>query len=327
MNHATPFEVQVESWACAVCGTAAPRPYRAQMYAIGAVPFDLGRCPSCGLVYCEPRPDGPTLGRMYDDPDYYTHGYNLGVEEVNYFERKDELLAQYDGEVAILEGEVGGKGALLELGSAGGFFIEAARRRGWTVQGIELSPPAARYSIDELGLPVFEGLLEDAPFPTSSFDVAIADNVLEHTTDPRQVLKDLGALLRPGGHALIVVPTYVNSLYFRTILRVQRLLPRRLLGQSLLRLLKMDASSGGGYPYHILEFDQATLSRLVADAGLETVKVDRSVPYPAHLFKLERPGLRERALRAVFRSLNFGMRLGLLPGARVRLLARRPSSA
>lgn len=294
------------------------------MYAIGEVQFDLARCPQCGLVYCEPRPDGPTLGRMYDDPEYYTSGYNLGVEDVNYFERQDELLEQYDGEVEVLESEVGGKGSLLELGSAGGFFIEAARRRGWTVQGIELSPPAARYSIEELHLPVFEGLLEDAPIEPSTFEVVVADNVLEHTTDPRQVLRDLGELLKPGGHALVVVPSYVNSLYFRTILRLGKMLPKKLLGKALLGLLKMDEDSDGGYPYHILEFDHRTLTRLVQDAGLEVVKVDASVPYPAHLFKNPRPTLVQRGLRGVFRTLNFGMRLGVLPGASLRLLARKP---
>lgn len=324
MSPATPLEVQLESWACAVCGKSSPRPNRAGMYAIGEVRFDLGRCPGCGLVYCEPRPDGPTLGRMYDDEEYYTDGYNLGVESENYFDRKDELLAQYDGEVAVIEGEVGGKGALLELGSAGGFFIEAARRRGWRVQGVELSPPAAKYSIEELNLPVFEGLLEHAPCAAESFDVVVADNVLEHTTDPLQVLKQLRGMLKPGGHALIVVPTYVNSMYFRMILRLQRILPRKLMGASLLRLLKMDEDHDGGFPYHILEFDRRTLTRLVKAAGFEVASVQNSVPYPAHLFKKERPTLVERCLRGVFRSLNCGMRLGVLPGARVRLLARRP---
>jgi SAM-dependent methyltransferase/rubredoxin len=323
----TPFPVALESWSCAVCGLAEPRPYRTGMYAIGEVRFDLGRCPGCGLVYIEPRPDGPTLDRMYDDPDYYNGGYNLGVETENYFERKDELLAQYDGEVAQLEGEVGAPGALMELGSAGGFFIEAARRRGWRVQGVELSPPAARYSKQELGLEVFEGQLDQAPFPEAGFDVVVADNVLEHTTDPEQVLRDLNRLLVPGGHALIVVPTYVNSMYFRLILGIGRLLPRRLLGQSLLRLLKMDGDHDGGYPYHILEFDRRTLVRLVKQAGLEVVSVERSVPLPAHLFKKTDPNLVERGLRLVFRALNLGMAWGILPGARVRLLARRPRGA
>ncbi len=323
MSPATPFPVSLESWACAVCGADDSRPYREKMYAIGEVRFDLVRCSRCGLVYANPRPDGPTLGRMYDDPEYYTRGYNLGVEEQNYFERKDELLAQYDGEVAVLENETGGRGSLLELGSAGGFFIEAARRRGWKVQGIELSPPAARYSIEELGLPVFEGLLEEAPLEPGSFDVVVADNVLEHTTDPAGVLRRLCDLLRPGGHALIVVPTYVNSPYFRISLGLGSLVPRRLLGPKLLALLKLDEEEARGYPYHILEFNRPTLLRLARGAGLEVLRADRSVPYPAHLFKEPRPTLRQRLLRGAFRGLNAGMRAKLLPGARLRLLGRK----
>lgn len=319
----TPFEVGLERWSCAVCGADDARDYRPDMYAIGSVRFDLVRCRACGLVYANPRPDGPTLGRMYDDPEYYTHGYNLGVEDENYFERKDELLAQYDGEVEVLEGEVGGRGRMLELGSAGGFFLEAARRRGWEVRGVELSPPAAKYSKEELGLEVFEGLLEDAPWEPATFDVAIADNVLEHTTDPTQVVRDLLALLKPGGHLLIVVPTYVNSMFFRAFLLFGKLVPRRLLGESLLRILKLDEDHDGGYPYHILEFDRRTLERLVRAAGGEIVKGRGSVPYPASVFKKANPTLADRALRGVFRTLNLGMRLGVLPGARVRLLARR----
>jgi SAM-dependent methyltransferase len=318
-----PFEVRVEHVSCVVCGADDARPYQARMYAIGARTFDLVRCRRCGLVYADPRPDGPSLGRMYDDPEYYTHGYNLGVEDTNYFERKDELLAQYDGELATLERETGAKGALLELGSAGGFFIEAARRRGWRVQGVELSPPAARYSIDELDLPVFEGLLEEAPFERASFDLTVADNVLEHTTEPARVLRDLFELTRPGGHLLVVVPSYVNSPYFRLIAALRRVLPRKLLGPKLLALLKIDEASDGGYPYHILEFDRATLARLVRGVGYRIVGLERSVPLPAHLFKKPDPTPVERCLRGVFLALDRLMRLGLLPGARLRVLAQR----
>lgn len=325
----SPFEVQLEPWPCAVCSADDTRSYRPGMYAIGPVRFDLMRCRQCGLVYTNPRPDGPTLGRMYDDPDYYTHGYNLGVESENYFERKDDLLAQYDGEVAALERETGldpkHAPSILELGSAGGFFLEAARRRGWKVQGVELSPPAARYSIEELGLPVFEGLLESAPFEPGSFDVCIADNVLEHTTSPSDVLADLYKLLRPGGHLLIIVPSYVNSAFFRAFLTAGKLLPRRVLGKELLRLLKMDEDHDGGYPYHILEFNRPTLQRLVKAAHFETVAMQGSVPYPAHLFKAQRPTLVQRGLRTIFRVANALMGLRLAPPARLRALVRRPS--
>ncbi len=317
------FPVRTERVRCSVCGEDRARPYRAGMYRIGDVAFDLVRC-VCGMVYVNPRPDGPTLGAMYDDPDYYTEGYNLGVESENYFDRRDELLAMYDGVVAQYERECGiQRGRLLELGSAGGFFLEAARRRGWTVRGVELSPPAAEYSIREMKLDVFQGLLEDAPFEPGSFDLALADNVLEHTTDPLGVLRRLHELLRPGGALVVIVPSYVNSIFFRGMLAAQKLIPRALLGKQTLKLLKFDGADSG-YPYHILEFDLCALRTLAERAGFRVEKAERSVPLPAHLFKNPRPTLAQRLQRGVFRTLDGLMRVGLLPGARLRVVLRRP---
>jgi SAM-dependent methyltransferase len=313
----------VHTW-CVVCGSDDPRPYQRSMYALRGRSFDLVRCAACGFVYVDPRPDGETLEGMYDDEDYYTEGYNLGVETESYFERREELLAQYDGEVEALEREVGGPASLLELGSAGGFFIEAARRRGWSVRGVELSPVAASFSIEELGLEVFEGQLELAPFPPESFDVCVADNVLEHTTDPLAVLGDLTRLLRPGGHLVVVVPTYVNSAFFRAARDLGRWLPRRLLGPKTLRLLKLDPSHDGGAPYHILEFDRGTLLRLLGRAGFELVSARGSVPRPAHLFKAATLSPAGHLQRLAFVVLDGLMRLGLLPGARLRVVARKP---
>ncbi len=321
---APPFMVQTEHVACPACSADDARPYRARMYAIGAVRFDLVRC-RCGMVYVDPRPDGPTLERMYDDPGYYTEGYNLGVETENYFDRKDELLVLYDGAVADLERHVGRPGDLLELGSAGGFFLEAARRRGWRVRGIEISAPAVDYARRELRLEIHAGDLFAAPFPAASFDVVVADNVLEHTTDPGRVLAKLRSLLRPDGHLLVIVPSYVNSPYFRAIIALQRWVPRRLLGPGLTTMLKLDPDAdprGGGYPYHILEFDRRALSGLIERAGFRIARLEGSVPLPAELFKVERPTPRARVLRAAFRTLDTLMRWGILPGARLSVLAR-----
>ena len=317
------FPVRVEHVRCVCCGRDEPRPYRAGMYRVQSTRFDLVRCP-CGLVYVDPRPDGATLEALYDDPDYYTDGYNLGVQTENYFTRKDELIAQAEATVAQYEQETGAsQGDFLELGSAGGFFLEGARRRGWRVRGVELSPPAAEYSIREMKLDVFRGLLEHAPFAESSFDLALADNVLEHTTRPDEVLAQLHRLLRPGGHLIVIVPAYVNSPWFRALSTAKKLLPRRLLGPQLLKILKFDAEDAG-YPYHILEFDRATLRVLVEGAGFVIVKDEGSVPLPGHLFRAEKPDVKTRLLRGVFKSMDALMRVRLLPPARVRLVARRP---
>lgn len=318
------IEVTTEHVACAVCRADEPRPYRAAMYKIGAVRFDLVRCARCGLVYVNPRPTSATLGALYDDPEYYTHGYNLGVETENYFTRKDELIAQYEATLAEYERETHTqKGDLFELGSAGGFFLEAGRRRGWRVKGVELSEPAAQYSVREFGLDIHRGLLETAPYGSACFDLALADNVLEHTLRPDEVLARLKDILRPGGHLIVIVPAYVNSAWFRVFQRMRALLPRRFLGRQVLALLKFDGEDAGA-PYHILEFDRGTLTRLVREAGFEIVKTENSVPLPAELFKDPRPTLRKRVLRFAFRWVDRMMRMGVVPGARVRVVARRP---
>ena len=316
---------RVEHTACVVCAADDARAYKRGMYAIGEQPFDLVRCRDCGFVYVDPRPDGESLARLYEDPDYYTEGYNLGVETENYFERRAELLEMYDATVEQIERErLGQRGALFELGSAGGFLLEAARRRGWTVRGVEVSPVAAQYSRREFGLDVFEGLLADAPLESGSFDVAIADNVLEHTTDPGEVLRQLLATLRPGGSLIVIVPSYVNSIFFRALIAIGALVPRSLIGEQLASLLKLNANAG--HPYHILEFHRASLIRLLRSSGYEIVSVEGSVPLPAHLFKQGGAGLRARCLRTVFRTLDKLMRMGWVPAARLRIVAQRPSA-
>ena len=123
---------------------------------------------------------------------------------------------------------------------------------------------------------------------------------------------------------MLIVPSYVNSPYFGLLDRARRSVPRALLGGPLLKLLKIDEQGDNGLPYHLLEFDRRALERLVAEAGFWIVRAERSVPLPAHLFKERQPDLRTRALRGVFLALDTCMRAGLLPGARVWLLARKP---
>ena len=141
---------------CPVCREDRARPYRPGMYRIGEQPFDLVRC-ECGMVYVDPRPDGASVGWMYDDPDYYTQGYNLGVESENYFARRDELVAQYEATARALADELRGTGELYEIGAAGGFFLEGARRAGFRVRGAERSPPAIEYARGRMGLEIFAG--------------------------------------------------------------------------------------------------------------------------------------------------------------------------
>lgn len=276
------------------------------------------------MVYVDPRPDESSLRHMYEDPNYFAEGYALGVETEGYFDRRDELVHHYEAVARELIAETGLHGAeLLELGAAGGYFLEGARRAGLRVRGIELSPAAADYARRELYLDVFQGEIENAPYPLETFDLVYADNVLEHTRQPSQVLENLFRLTRPRGYLVAIVPTYVNSIYYRSLLALQNLIPARLLGSDLVRILKISPRDDGGPPYHILEFDDRAISTLIERAGFEIISKSGSTPLPAHLFKAERPTMRTYCLRTAFTIADRLMRIGLLPPARLRILARR----
>lgn len=50
------------------------------------------------------------------------------------------------------------------------------------------------------------GVGEQIPYPDASFDVVIADNVLEHLTEPLQVFAEVNRVLKPGGFFLFKTP-------------------------------------------------------------------------------------------------------------------------
>ena len=72
--------------------------------------------------------------------------------------------------------------------------------------GIEPNHGYANYSVDQYGLNVKKGFIQDAIIETNSFDLITIWHVLEHTEDPYLVLKRLHALLRPAGKLVIEVP-------------------------------------------------------------------------------------------------------------------------
>ena len=98
------------------------------------------------------------------------------------------------------------RGHLLEVGCGHGLLLDEARRRGYDVEGLELSVQAARYARETLGLSVRETALEDAELDHARYDAVLAVDVLEHLDDPVAALERMCALLAPGGALLVVTP-------------------------------------------------------------------------------------------------------------------------
>ncbi len=176
----------------------------------------IRRCKDCGLAYTHPRPGRSKLRRYYSQ-QYRVAGVPFHELASRYaadrltgspFDRSREL-----GYVRTARRDADPKAVrMLDIGCSWGFLLIQARELGFDVKGVEVSTPDARRARTEFGLDVFNGQLEDARFPSGSFDVVVAIHSFEHLPDPRKSLCEARRILRGGGLFLIIVPNYDSYL-------------------------------------------------------------------------------------------------------------------
>jgi 2-polyprenyl-3-methyl-5-hydroxy-6-metoxy-1,4-benzoquinol methylase len=156
--------------------------------------YDLYRCVACGTVQQPSLPRGEQLHELYragSDQRYM-------LEERGRRRSAIRLLDLLDTHVP--------RGRLLQVGCSYGLLLDEARRRGYDVEGVELSREAARYSRERLGLKVHEMAIEELELEGARYDAILLVDVLEHLEDPLATLEYLRAALAPGGAMLIVTP-------------------------------------------------------------------------------------------------------------------------
>ena len=210
--------------------------------------YDVARCRDCGLAFVNPQPTAEELAEWYSGQRYFFIG--AGESALEEYQRSDTYAATYVQRVMAIE-RYAAPGRLLDVGCAGGIFLDCARRRGWTVTGLELADWEIEVARQRLGLDVRKGTLASANLEADSFDVVTYWDVLEHTRDPASELEGAYRVLRPGGLLVIAVPN-IDSLV------------ARLNGRSWTMI---------NPPEHLFYFSPQTLRRLVSANGFGLVDV------------------------------------------------------
>jgi SAM-dependent methyltransferase len=155
---------------------------------------DLYRCRECGTVHQPSLPEGNELHDLYREmsDDSYL------VEEAGRRCTARRLLDLLAAHVA--------SGRLLEVGCGHGLLLDEARRRGYEVEGLELSAGALSYARETLGLAVREATLEGLSTRAECYDAVMLVDVLEHVDDRVEDLSRACALHAPGGVLTIATP-------------------------------------------------------------------------------------------------------------------------
>lgn len=163
--------------------------------------FQVARCGACGLARTVPQ---PAHVEAYYPASYY------GVPADRRFPALVEGLQRrlYDARARAVERLAGGPGRVLDVGCGRGHLLDAFRRRGWDVQGVELDERSAAHARDVLGIPVHVGPPGSEVWPEGYFDAVVLWHVLEHLPDPEATLARVRRLLSPRGVLLVGVPDF-----------------------------------------------------------------------------------------------------------------------
>jgi len=205
--------------------------------------FTVAHCEECGFDVTTPQPAAEAMAA------YYPNGYYGGVEDRRFPHIVETLQnALYTLRVREVEAVANSEpGCVLDVGCGRGVLLQEFRRRGWKVQGTELSEQAASYARKSLNIPVEIGSLETLNFPANHFDAVTLWHVLEHVTNPRALLVEINRILKPDGVLLVAVPNF-DSLEAR---------------------VAKDKWFHLDVPRHVTHFSQATLEEALNLSGFD----------------------------------------------------------
>ena len=221
--------------------------------------FEVIHCQLCDFKHVIPLPKPEELEKLYSE-EYYSKEKPLYIER--YVEDKEWWDINYDQRLTIFESYLQQKGrSLLDIGSGPGLFLKKGQELGWIVKGIEPSTQAVKYSREVLKLDIEENFLDaNLAKNLGQFDVVNLGEVIEHLSDPTEMLKIVNSMLHNGGLISIIAPNDFNP--FQLLLE---------------NSCDYDPWSIAP-PHHLNYFDKESLSKLLDRCGFEVVHNETTFP-------------------------------------------------
>lgn len=264
-----------------------------------AAPQGMLRCRRCGLIYRDP------LAEAVSDEVSRAEAQEAGQEEW-IGERRSRNFLRFLGAWA------GAPGRLLDVGCGYGWFLQAARARGWEAVGVDVSREAVRYATEQLGVRALHGDLKELHFPSGSFTLVTLWNALDFVADPVGLFQEIHRVLEPGGHLFIRTP---NAGFQRLAFLLTGWAGR------------LERSSPT-FVFHLTSFSPASLRLLLKQTGFVLVRLGNSPPTWGDPYRVwggadRLMGAVKLGVHALVQSLCFLSGGRLIVGSTLEAYARR----
>jgi SAM-dependent methyltransferase len=166
--------------------------------------FNICKCKECGFVFTQDYPEEGESGRYYDSEDYISHSNSKkGITEKAYQIARKIMLSR---KRRLIRRETGlSSGNVLDIGSGTGHFLDAMKKDGWNISGLEINSKAREFAMSNFGIETLPPELMQT-LPEESFDCITLWHVLEHFHEPYQLMEAIFNILKPEGVAIIALP-------------------------------------------------------------------------------------------------------------------------
>ncbi len=200
----------------------------------------LVKCNNCGFIYVSPRLNSSFVMQYY-----------INTVDEAFVSQASGRERTFKNSLKIIEGFWRIKpGKILDIGTAGGSFLHAARQKGWDVYGCEPNRWLCNWSKKHYGIDVNPGTIFQQKYNDGFFDVVTLWDVLEHTPDPKKVLQECRRILKPKGLLVVNYPDMGSWI-------------AKMMGRKWVFLLSV----------HLYYFTRQTMAKMLKDCGFLVLKI------------------------------------------------------
>jgi SAM-dependent methyltransferase len=256
---------------CVFCDGKAFKQYNYPASRYNGKLFQYVLCKTCRLVQIDPLPDEADYAKMYST-EYQENKVDRSILE----DTKNPLAGlrfSYNDQFVYIKNNTSSGAKLLDYGCGNGHFISNAYHNGFhNAYGAEFNPEMVallQHEFPSIGFYTIEEILTN---PELKFDAIRLSNVLEHLTNPKEVLAILRERLTEKGILILEGPIeanfYIMNIFNRLYFDLSKKLnPNKLTLQP---------------PFHIFFSNAENQLKLFETIGLEKIDyriVEHTWPY------------------------------------------------